>query len=258
MPVKLNILRTLTDEGTDTPLLIVHGLFGSGRNWGAIAKRMAVQRPVLSVDMRNHGDSPRTESHSYEDMAADLAQVIEDEGGPMHVLGHSMGGKVAMILALTRPDLVDKLIVADIAPVPYGHTQMPLIDAMRALDLGAVTRRSDADKALMAAIADPGTRAFLIQSLSIAENDVRWKLNLDTLAAEMDKILSFPQVAGSHEGDALFVTGGKSDYVQLGHRPAIRALFPAAEFETIPGAGHWLHAEQPKPFVDVVTRFLDR
>ncbi|MBB5517198.1 pimeloyl-ACP methyl ester carboxylesterase [Rubricella aquisinus] len=255
MPVKLNILST-PSEGTGTPLLIVHGLFGSGRNWGAIAKRLSAQRPILSVDMRNHGDSPRTDSHTYQDMADDLAQVIEDAGGPMHVLGHSMGGKAAMILALTRPELVDKLIVADIAPVAYGHTQMPLIDAMRALDLGGVTRRSDADKALAAAIPDPGTRAFLIQSLAIGEGDVRWKLNLDTLATEMDKILSFPLISGVHQGEALFVTGGTSDYVQAAHRPAIRALFPEARFETIAGAGHWLHAEQPRPFVEVVDRFL--
>lgn len=255
MTVQLNLIENPSDA-PGRPVLIVHGLFGSARNWGAIAKRLSADRPVVTVDMRNHGDSPRSDTQSYQDMADDLAAVITKVGAPMHVIGHSMGGKAAMVLALAQPDLVDKLIVADIAPVTYGHTQMPLIEAMRALDLSTVTRRSDADKALAAAIPDPGTRAFLIQSLSIAEGDVRWKLNLDVLGDEMDKILSFPRVEGSFNRDALFITGGRSDYVETAHRPAIRALFPDASFETIAEAGHWLHAQQPRPFVDSVNRFL--
>ena len=134
------------DPDAGTALLIAHGLFGSARNWGAIAKRLARDRPVVAVDMRNHGASPWRESHGYPDLAEDLAEVIDAFGGRMDVLGHSMGGKAAMALALTSPHRVRRLIVADIAPVAYDHTQTPLIEAMEAVDLNAVRTRRDADQ----------------------------------------------------------------------------------------------------------------
>src|SRR6056297_358673 len=162
---------------TDRPgLVIVHGLYGSGRNWGVIAKRLADSRHVVAVDQRNHGASPWFDTHSYEDMAADLADVFEETGAPCDVLGHSMGGKAAMVLALTRPDLVNSLIVADIAPVAYEHSQIQYIEAMKAVDLSRVERRSDADRALATGIEDQGIRAFLLQSLDVKEK--RWRLNL--------------------------------------------------------------------------------
>ena len=134
------MLNTLLNgtQGAKPPLLIVHGLYGSGRNWGVIAKRLSDERQVIAVDQRNHGDSPWTESHGYEDMAGDLAEVIEAHGGKADVLGHSMGGKAAMVLALTRPELVNRLILADIAPVTYDHSQIQYIEAMRAVDLDAI------------------------------------------------------------------------------------------------------------------------
>jgi len=238
------------------PLLIAHGLFGSGRNWGAIAKRMARTRKVIAVDMRNHGDSPHLPSHSYGDMAADLAEVLEAQGAPADVLGHSMGGKAAMVLALGRPDLVARLIVADIAPVAYGHTQLPLIDAMEGVDLAQVTLRRDADAALRGAVPDTATRAFLTQSLDLTGDHPRWRLNLPVLRAEMDKVLGFPDISGRFEGPALFLNGGASDYVLPAHHGRIRALFPAARFTTLEGAGHWVHAEAPGPFIEALGAFL--
>lgn len=211
----------------------------------------------MTVDMRNHGHSPRTDRHRYPEMAADLAEVIKAHGGRADVLGHSMGGKAAMMLALTRPDLVNRLIVADIAPVAYTHSQAHLIAAMQALDLTSLSRRSEADRALAADVQDRAVRAFLLQSLDFAASPVRWRLNLDTLNAEMPWILGWPDMkTGPFTGPALFLAGAASDYVQLGHRPTIKALFPNARLAKIPDAGHWLHAEKPKAFEAAVRAFL--
>jgi pimeloyl-ACP methyl ester carboxylesterase len=239
------------EAGDRPPLLIAHGLFGSARNWGVIAKRLAETRQAVAVDMRNHGDSPWSEVHDYPAMAGDLAEVID---GRWDVLGHSMGGKAAMVLALTHPEKVNRLVVADIAPVAYGHTQAHLVEAMERLDLSAIATRGDADRALAADVEDPGVRAFLLQSLDVREK--RWRLNLDVLGREMPKILSFPEVEGQFDGPALFLSGANSFYVLPEHRDRIRALFPAARFAKIPGAGHWLHAEKPREFEAAVAAFL--
>lgn len=241
--------------GAATPVLIIHGLYGSARNWGVIAKRLSDRGPVIAVDQRNHGDSPWFDSHSYPDMARDLAEVIEQQDGPVDVIGHSMGGKAAMTLALTRPDLVRRLMVADIAPVAYTHSQIEFIDAMRAVDLTRVTRRSDAIEQLEALVDDPTLRAFFTQSLDIKGQ--RWLLNLDVLAREMPQILGFPDVAGTFDGPVLFLSGATSHYVQPAHRDKIRALFPSARFAKIPEAGHWLHAERPRAFEAAARVFLD-
>ncbi|MCV2882918.1 alpha/beta fold hydrolase [Actibacterium sp. XHP0104] len=238
----------LTGSATEKlPLLIVHGLFGSARNWGVIAKRMSDTRQVITVDMRNHGDSHWRPTHSYTDMAADLAEVIETHGGRADVVGHSMGGKASMMLALTRPELVNRLIVADIAPVAYAHDNTSLITAMRQVDLETVEKRSDADRQLAQHVEDPGVRAFLLQSLDVKER--RWRLNFDVLEAEMPKIVGWPEdVPGQFDPVTLFLSGANSDYVRPEYRPAVRALFPHARFAKISGAGHWLHAEKPREF----------
>jgi pimeloyl-ACP methyl ester carboxylesterase len=236
------------------PLLIAHGLYGSGRNWGVIARNLAKERPVITVDMRNHGASPWTERHTYPDMAADLSEVIEENGGVADVLGHSMGGKAAMWLALTQPSRVGRLIVADIAPVAYGHSQLPYIHAMRAVDVATIGSRGDADRQLKDAVPELAIRAFLVQSLDVPEK--RWRLNLDTLEADMPDIMDFPDTSDSYDGKVLFLSGGRSDYVQPDHRPRIKALFPKAQFVKIPGAAHWLHAEKPREFEAAVDTWL--
>ncbi|MBI1415715.1 MAG: alpha/beta fold hydrolase [Limimaricola sp.] len=249
------MLQTIL-HGTPTdrpPLLIAHGLFGSGRNWGVIAKRLSDSRQVIAVDMRNHGASPWSDSHTYPDMAADLAEVIAAHGGRADVLGHSMGGKAAMVLALTQPEAVSRLIVADIAPVAYSHTQADKIAAMRQVDLAHVPDRATAEAQL--GPLEPGLAAFFLQSLDMKER--RWRLNLDALEANMGPILDFPDVAGQFTGPTLFLTGAASDYVRAESRDRIRALFPRARFAKIPGAGHWLHAEKPREFEAAVRAFLD-
>lgn len=237
-------------------LVIVHGLYGSGRNWGVIAKRLSDTRRVITVDMRNHGTSPRAATQSYPEMAGDLAELIEHLGAPVDICGHSMGGKAAMVLALEHAALVERLIVADIAPVTYGHTQQQYIDAMRRVDLATVERRSDAAEQLGAQGVEPALQSFFTQSLDVPNKT--WRLNLDVLEAEMEKIIGWPKdVTGPFEGPAFFLSGGASDYVLSTNRPTIKMLFPKARFAKIPGAGHWLHAEKPREFEATLRAFLD-
>lgn len=237
------------------PLVIVHGLYGSARNWGVIAKRLSDRGQVVAVDQRNHGDSLHSDSHGYEDMAADIAEVCESLGRPVDLLGHSMGGKAAMVMAVTRPDLVRRLVVADIAPVEYAHDQTRYIHAMKAVDLSQVTRRSDAVEQLKDSVPDPALQSFFTQSLDVPNK--RWKLNLDVLEAEMDKIVGFPDLSGQFDGPTLFLSGAESDYVRTEHRDRIRALFPHARFAKLTDAGHWLHAEKPREFEAATRAFLD-
>ena len=231
------------------PLLIAHGLFGSARNWGVIAKRLSHNRQVVAVDMRNHGQSPWFDSHSYEDLAEDLAHVMP---GPFHLLGHSMGGKAAMVMASRYPEKLVSLIVADIAPVAYSHTQMGPIEAMRAVDMSKVENRADAKSQLTDL--EPGVPDFLLQSFDLKTKS--WRFNLDVLAAEMDKIIGFPDDIAPCGAPTLFLSGASSDYVRSEYRDLIRESFTAAKFAKIPQAGHWLHAEKPREFEAAVAAFL--
>lgn len=245
---------------TDQPNLVIgHGLFGSGRNWGVIAKRLSDSRQVIAIDQRNHGQSPWADSHSYADMAADLIELLhkikQDTGQTADVLGHSMGGKAAMVAAIQAPDLIRRLIVADIAPVAYAHDQSQHIAAMRAVDLTTVQKRSDAAAQLAAMGTDPALQSFFTQSLDVTARV--WRFNLDVLKREMPKILSFPDVAGQFTGPTLFLAGKESNYVRPEDRSKISALFPRAWIVRLAGAGHWLHADAPRPFEAAVRQFLD-
>lgn len=251
----------ITGEGPGIPVLLVHGLFGQARNLGGIARRLAQGRRVISVDMRNHGDSFHDEDHSYPVLAADLAQVIEAEGGPMDIVGHSMGGKAAMMLALTRPDLVERLAVLDIAPVGYGHSQTGYIDMMEALDLTGLDRRSEADKRLAEILHAPSLRAFFLQSLDLKAQPPRWTLNLKVLRDEMEQLVGWPADAVAEQqftGPALFLAGADSDYVDTQGEAEIARLFPNARIQRITGAGHWLHADRPEETAEAVAAFLSR
>ncbi len=241
----MKLATSIVGEGP--PLVVAHGLFGSGRNWGVIAKRLSDERKVITVDMRNHGDSPWSDDSSYAAMAADLADAAPH---PFDICGHSMGGKAAMTLALTKPEAVSRLIVVDIAPVAYGHSQIELIEAMRRVEVNSATRRSEVE----IDVDDPGVRAFLLQSLDLSER--RWRLNLDVLAAQMDDLVGWAELDGRFNGPALFLRGGASDYVTDAGVEKIMQLFPAAEVETIEGAGHWLHAERPRDVEAAIRRFL--
>ena len=251
------MLHTITHgiANAKPPLLIAHGLFGSGRNWGVIAKRLSDERQVIAVDMRNHGSSLHSDDHSYTALADDLAEVIAAHGGQADVLGHSMGGKAAMVLALEHAEMVKRLTVADIAPVSYGHSQQQYINAMRALDLSRIEGRAEAQAALLPLVEDPTLASFFTQSLDLKAR--QWRLNLAALEANMPQILSFPAIDACFTGPSLFLTGATSHYVTRDHRPQIKALFPEARFAKIPEAGHWLHAERPRAFEAAVRTWLN-
>ncbi len=261
MPVTLTHLEHPAAEGEQAPpLLIAHGLFGSARNFNTLGRRLATTRRVVMVDMRNHGASPWDPDNTYPAMADDLAEVVERLcGGRAVVLGHSMGGKAAMTLALTRPELLAGLIVADIAPVPHEHSHLNYIKAMQAVDLARVARRSDADPTLAGVIPEPMLRSFLLQNLVVEGGAAQWRLNLAALEANMAPLLDFPTGLPEpvYEGPAYFLHGGASPYVAPETHPRIRALFPDVAIEALPGAGHWLHAEQPEAFLGKVEGWLN-
>ncbi|MGF1447224.1 MAG: alpha/beta fold hydrolase [Pikeienuella sp.] len=259
MPLALAYLEhPAVGAETAPPLLIAHGLFGSARNFNAIGKRLADRRRVVLVDMRNHGSSPWADEMGYPAMAGDLAAVIDRHcGGRAVVLGHSMGGKAAMALALTAPEKLAGLIVADIAPVAYSHSHRSFVAAMQGVDLARITRRSQVDPLLAGTIPEAPLRAFILQNLVVDAEGARWRLNLAALDAEMACLIGFPEkLGGPFSGPALFLYGTASDYVTETSRPAIDALFPAADFEGVDGAGHWLHAEQPEAFLAAVAAWL--
>lgn len=253
--MKLNITAA-GQPGPLPPVVLIHGLFGQARNLGVIARALSETRHVLSVDLRNHGDSPWDDRMDYDALAGDVAEVIRAHGGRADVVGHSMGGKTAMRLATTEPALLRRLVVLDIAPVSYGHTQSGIIDAIEATDLDGITARSAADAALSARITDAGTRAFVLQSLDLRATPPRWKMNLAALRENMHRLTGWPDGGRPFEGPALFLHGGDSEYVDDAGIAAIRALFPQATIAAMPGCGHWLHAEKPAEVARQVADFL--
>lgn len=255
MPLELSF----SEIGSGPPLVILHGLFGSGRNWATVAKTLAEDHRVFTLDLRNHGASPWAETMDYRELADDVRAFLERHGlEGATVLGHSMGGKTAMLLALEQGDAVGCLIVVDIAPVAYGHTHAPAIEALRAVDLAAAGRRGEVDRALQPEIPDPVLRGFLLHNLVSEDGRLGWRINLEALAENMEVLTGYPDdLTGlAYQGPALFLAGAASDYVRPDHEAAIGTLFPRAEIERIEDAGHWVHAEQPRAFLARVQAFL--
>lgn len=255
--MKLSTTVTGTPTPGLPPVVLVHGLFGQGRNLGVIARALADSRQVVSLDLRNHGDSPWSDEHDYDALAGDVAEVIADHGGQADVVGHSMGGKTALWLALTRPAMLRRLVVLDIAPVAYGHSQADMIDAMEGVDFASCASRGQADQALAATVEDHSVRAFLLQSLDLKASPPRWRMNLGALRAQMDRLTGFPEPGERRfDGAALVLAGGDSDYVGPEGKAAFHQLFPQAEIRRIAGTGHWLHAERPAEVAGLIADFL--
>lgn len=256
----LNIIRhdTAAPTGADAPALILaHGLFGSAKNWGAVARALSASRPVLAVDMRNHGESFHDADMSYDAMADDLAEVIATLDGPVDIVGHSMGGKAVMRLTERGGEAAQRLrrvIIADIAPIAYEHSHLDLIEAMQALDLSQISRRSDADRALTERVPDRALRGFLLQSLDVSGKT--WRLGLDHLAAMMPEIIGYPTDAGRFDGALTMLAGGNSPYVPDAAWPDVLRRFPQARLVRMAGLGHWLHAEDPERFIAEVEATL--
>lgn len=257
----MTVRLAAVEYGAGPPVAILHGLFGSGRNWATIARRLAARHRVIALDLRNHGASPWAESMDYGEMAADVLATLAALGCPRAALiGHSMGGKTAMIAALADPATVERLVVVDIAPVVYQPHHLGLVQAMRALDLTAIGRRAEADRRLAAAVPDPAERGFLLQNLIFESGEPpRWRINLDAIERELPALGDFPAppADAAYRGPALFVAGSRSDYVLPADEPEIRRLFPRARLVRIAEAGHWVHAEQPQALLDALAPFLD-
>ena len=242
-------------------LVFLHGLFGQGKNFSTAAKALVPAAQSLLVDLPNHGRSAWTETVSYEQMADAVAETLRESfaaDGPVHVVGHSMGGKVAMVLALRHPDLVDRLVVVDISPsVSDGAGEFEhLLGSLAGVDLDAVRRRSDADEALRGPIPNDTTRAFLLQNLMSTDDGYRWRANLALLRSSLASIGDFPDVDSAFDHPVLWMSGERSDYVLPEHEEKMRRLFPATRLVTIKGAGHWVHSEQPQAFTSALRVFL--
>jgi len=255
------------------PMVIVHGLYGSGDNWVSIARELSDHFEVFVVDQRNHGQSPHSEVHNYPALRDDLKQFLDDHGIEKAVLiGHSMGGKTIMAFAMSWPERVQSLISVDIAPRPYhdlalnshqaaNHAQM--IDAMLALDLTGMESREEVDQALSTEIGSDRVRSFLLKNVQRNdEGQFYWRINLRALRDNLDKIMDgldtekVIKMGGITGFPALFVSGERSDYIRAEDHQLIRSIFPVADVVTIPNAGHWVHAEQPTLLIKTIKYFL--
>jgi esterase len=250
------ILRAI-QSGDGPPVVMLHGLFGAARNFGAVQRALAPRFRVIALDMRNHGDSPHAPDMRYATLAADVRETLGSLGVERAaVIGHSMGGKAAMALALRSPEVVARLLVSDIAPVAYQHGNTSIAEALEAIPLTAELTRQAADVALTGAVPRQDIRAFLLQNLRFGA-EPRWRIGLPEIAAAIPDLEGWEVISdASYGGPALFVAGANSDYLLPAHRPLIRENFPRARFVTVKHAGHWVHADNPAGFLAVVEAFL--
>lgn len=257
-----------TEIGDAGPRLVFcHGLFGQGRNWTSIAKALSDTHRSILVDMPNHGRSDWTENFSYQEMARAVAELISEwaDSGPVTLIGHSMGGKVSMVLALLHPELVARLVVVDISPVSYGggtstgNTDFEdFVQAMRALDLDHLQDRKEADAGMQGLVPSATIRSFLLQNLRRDGDGWRWQMNLPLLGDHLGDLGSWPDLeADPYPGPVLWLAGANSDYVTDDYAAPMRALFPAVRLVTVKNAGHWVHSEQPDVFISAVRLFVD-
>ena len=243
------------------PVIILHGLFGSNRNWHPIAKVLSEHFDVYSLDLRNHGKSPHSDQMDYPHMAKDVEDFIEQHHfDSVSIIAHSMGGKAAMWLALNRPDLVHKLIIVDIAPVDYQHDFSDVLAGFKSIPLASIQSRKDADRHLSNTIQTESLRQFLLQNLQSRAGLYTWRINLDVIEQFMSEITSFPDASHlpAFEKRVLFVGGGQSNYLNKENQKQTRQLFPMASFSMIKNAGHWLHSEQPELFLSLITPYLSK
>jgi pimeloyl-ACP methyl ester carboxylesterase len=243
--------------GEGQPLVIMHGLFGMLDNWQTLGKQWAENYHVILVDNRNHGHSPHAPDFNYEVMVDDLAELVDDLFlDDLYIIGHSMGGKIAMKFAQTYPELVQKLVVADIGPKHYPVHHQQIIAGLKSVDLTTVGSRGKVNAQLAPYIEDEGTRQFFLKNLYWREKGVLdWRFNLDTIAQNIENV-GEDMLGNICNVPTQFIRGAKSNYILDEDFDAIKATFTQAELATVSNAGHWLHAENPSEFYEKVSAFL--
>ena len=244
-------------RGEGQPLFLIHGLFGSLENLGMVAKPLSEHFKVISVDVRNHGSSFHKDTMTYQEMADDILSLMTH----LHIdkaifLGHSMGGKIAMQLALSHPDKVSKLIVADIAPVSYPAHHQHIINGLQSLDFNEITTRKAADQALSQYVENQGVRQFLLRNIAVDKQGLSFKCNLEGIANNYAEIMKAFDPQLHYDGPTLFIKGGDSDYITSQHREIIVQHFPNSKAKIVAATGHWLHAEKPIAFNKIVKDFI--
>ncbi|MFT5789032.1 MAG: esterase [Shewanella sp.] len=246
-----------TTNGSGPVVILIHGLFGDLDNLKALGKALEDSFTVVRVDVANHGNSEHVSSMSYLSLADDVKQLLSALNISEAILvGHSMGGKIAMATALTYPECVTKLVVADIAPVAYNSRHDKVFNALETMPLTEINDRRDALTHMHSLDIDEGTAQFLLKSLKRTDNGFEWKMNLAGLKQSYNDIISWPSFTTQYTGPCLFIRGGDSDYVTSAHRSAIIEQFPAVKAKTIEGTGHWLHAQKSNIFNRIVKDFL--
>lgn len=251
--------------GEGKPLIILHGLFGQSDNWNSIGKQLSeLGYAVYLVDVRNHGQSPHSDSWNYQVMSDDVLELINDCGlsknGEVILLGHSMGGKVAMQFAIDHQKLLDKLIIVDIAPKYYQPHHQNIIKGLLSVDLNQLKTRKEADAILSEYIQDIGTKQFLLKNLyrndDTSENEYSWRFNLEVISSQIETIGESLSEGATSNTPTLFIKGSKSNYIHNDDLELIQKVFPKSILETIDDAGHWLHAEKPKAFLEAIIKFI--
>lgn len=244
--------------GQGAPIIILHGLFGTLDNWQTVAKQLAEEYSVYILDQRNHGRSPHMDSQDYKLMAEDLQHFMEANWiHKASIIGHSMGGKTAMQFAQDFPDMVEKLIVVDIAPKAYKGGHQQIFEALFALDLSTIESRKEADQFLETRIPDFGVRQFLLKNLTRSkEGGYQWKMNLPVIFESYQNILASITLEAAADMPTLFIKGGQSNYIQEEDLALVQSYFPNAVLKTVKKAGHWVHAEAPLELIEIVKGFL--
>jgi esterase len=246
------------EYGQGKPMIILHGLFGSSDNWLTQAKLFSPSYKVYTIDLRNHGQSPHSDTFDYASMVSDLSEFLLDHSiaDPV-IIGHSMGGKTAMNFALTHPEKIDRLIVVDISPKAYNLEHYSIVKGLLAIPIENIKSRNEADGILSQHVAESDVRQFLLKNLQRkTEGGFSWKINLKTIGEKLSNIGLDLHAKGSFEKPTLFIRGAKSKYVPDSDWNRITEIFPNAKLETM-DTGHWVQAEKPQEFVDVVTRWLN-
>ena len=241
-----------------TPLIILHGLFGSLDNWATVARSLGESFPVITIDLRNHGRSPHHDEFNYDVMADDLFGFMGQQGlSKMNLLGHSMGGKTAMNFAMKYPDAIERLVVVDIAPKKYPPVHETIFEALMSVDPANYSERHEIDTALSKSITDVPIRKWLLKNIGRTEHGkLFWKMNLPAIHRNYYLLSEAVSPGANYNGQVLFIKGGKSDHIAVEDESAIFGFFPRASIETIPGAGHWVHADAPDKLVALVKNFL--